>query len=188
MFANASRHYCDQGQSRQAGSNGFTLIEIIMAISLASVLGLFTIQFVSQAARATQLSKTQKDLVDAGKLAMEYMVRELRAADTTHNPFVVTTTSIKFDKLIAFEQDTNKCQIEYSYSAGSLKRTTHAGSDTACSTFSGTTVTTLATGITSFAITESVGDPNYYVITMTLTGSEGNTFQLESAVRPRSKA
>ena len=188
MFASASRHYCDRGQSRQAGSNGFTLIEIIMAISLASVLGLFTIQFVSQAARTTQLTRTQKDLVDAGKLAMEYMVRELRVASAKNNPFVVTTTSIKFDKLTSLAQDTNKCRIEYSYSAGTLKRTTHTGSDAACSTFTGTTVTTLATGITSFSITAPVGDPNYYTITMTLTGPEGNTFQLESAVRPRSKA
>ncbi len=168
-------------------ARGFTLIEIILAIVLASILGIFTIQFVSQIARTTDLTAGQKELVDEGKLAMEFLVRELRAADETNNAIALATPSITFDKLSAYEQDTNVCQINYDLVSNTLQRTTRAGADATCSSFTGSTTTTLASGVTSFTIVKTAtGSTFYYVITMELTGSEGNTFQLETAVRPRS--
>ncbi|KMP10946.1 hypothetical protein UZ36_05985 [Candidatus Nitromaritima sp. SCGC AAA799-C22] len=162
---------------KERTDRGFTLVEIVVVIVLMGILGVFTVQFISQAARANQLTADQKDIVDEAKLAMEFLTRELRMADTTTNAIVQTATSVLFDKLSAYEQDTNISQIQYSYNSGTqtLSRTSNA------------VTTTVATKITAFDITKTTnGDgKDFYVITMTLTGAEGGTFKLISGVVPR---
>ena len=150
---------------------GFTLVEMIAAIVLLGIMGLFSTQFISGAAESNRLVSGQKALVDDAKLAMEFMVRELRVASEDDNDISLSTPSITFDKYSALTVDTDTTQINYNLVGTNIVRT----SDVA-----GTT--TLASQVTAFSITES---GNVYTISMTLTGSNGESFTLTSAVQPR---
>ncbi|NIP99654.1 MAG: prepilin-type N-terminal cleavage/methylation domain-containing protein, partial [Nitrospinaceae bacterium] len=46
---------------------GFTLIELILGIVVAGLLGLFTLQYLSRVAQTNQLLSGQKTLVDEGQ-------------------------------------------------------------------------------------------------------------------------
>ena len=157
--------------------DGFSLVEVIVAIVLMGVMGMFTVQFISGAARTNQLSSGQKNLVDEAKLAMNFMVRELRMADNRTDAITVTSTSIQFSKLSGYEQDTNTSLISYSYNsgAGTITRT------------SGAVTTTVATQVTGFTITETTNSDSktYFTIKMQLTGPNGENFTLASGVVPR---
>ena len=174
---------------KQKRPHGFTLIELIMAISLSSILALFSIQYVSQAALVNQMVSGQKELVDQAKVAMEFLTRELRFANlspatavqcgATPVDCVVATsyTSITFDKIIEDQVnprriDTGSTNITYAYNsaAQTLERT-------------GEATATLAFSVTAFSVT--VDDNGLYKLVLELAGSVGTNFKLVSAVRPR---
>ncbi|MBC8285292.1 MAG: prepilin-type N-terminal cleavage/methylation domain-containing protein [Nitrospinae bacterium] len=150
---------------------GFTLIEMIAAIVLLGIMGLFSTQFISGAAESNRLVSGQKALVDDAKLAMEFMIRELRvASEDLTNISLPSSTSITFDKYSALTVDTDTTQINYNLVGTNIVRT------------SSNATTTLASQINTFSITKS---GNVYTITMILTGSNGESFTLTSAVQPR---
>ncbi len=159
-------------------ASGFTLIEMISAIVLLGVIGIFSTQFITGISQSARQTTTQKGLVDDAKLAMEFLLREVRVASENSNDIAIssspTAANITFDKFNGYTVDTNANSIAYNWTSASkaLTRT------------SGTTTTTLATQITSFTIVETSTD--FYVFTMTLTGPNGENFTLESGVRPRS--
>ena len=159
---------------------GFTLIEIILAIILLGIIGVFSTQFITGISQSAQLTTSQKGLVDDAKLAMEYILREVRVASENNNDIVYTSTptstSITFDKFNGYAVDTNSTAINYSWNS-----TTKALTRT-----SGSTTTTLATQVYSFTIVESPAvDSDFYVFTITLEGPNGENFTLQSGVRPR---
>lgn len=160
---------------------GFTLIEIILAIILLGIVGVFSTQFITSITQSAQQTTSQKGLVDDAKLAMEYILREVRVASENNNDITysssATTTSITFDKFNGYTVDTNATAINYSWDSTTkiLTRT------------SGLVTTTLATQVSSFTIAESPAvDSDFYVFTLTLQGTNGENFTLQSGVRPRS--
>lgn len=153
---------------------GFTLIEMIAAIIVLGIMGIFSTQFITNITRSSQLSTGQKELVDEAKLAMEYLVRELRVANDIAN-ITYTTNSITFDKYSGYTEDTNATAITYALIGSSLQRTSAA------------IPTTLATQVTGFTVAESPSTGSgFYVFTITLQGPNGENFTLKSGVRPRS--
>lgn len=160
---------------------GFTLIEIILAIILLGIIGIFSTQFITSITQSAQQTTSQKGLMDDAKLTMEYILREVRVASENNTDIVYssspTTTSITFDKFNGYTVDTNATAINYSWNSTTkiLTRT------------SGLITTTLATQVTAFTIVESPAvDSDFYVFTLTLQGTNGENFTLQSGVRPRS--
>ncbi len=159
---------------------GFTLVEMIADITLVGVMGLFSIQFITGAAESNRLASGQKGLLDDAKLAMEFMIREIRVANIITTtvppgvPIVVSAgnDSITFNKFGGLVVDTNATQIRYFKDGTAIKRTSN-----------GTNETTLADQVTAFTVTKS-GD--FYTLSMTLAGPNGENFTLKSGVRPRS--
>lgn len=157
---------------------GFTLIEMVAAIVLLGIMGLFSTQFITGAAESNRLVSGQKGLLDDAKLAMEFMVRELRVAnvDTDNSGAVINVSgtagnnSISFTKYGGLTLDSTTA-ITYSRVGSTIQRTAAA-------------TTTLATQVTGFTIVEESSD--FYRIAMTLAGPNGTNFTLESGVRPRS--
>ncbi|MBT5631355.1 MAG: prepilin-type N-terminal cleavage/methylation domain-containing protein [Nitrospina sp.] len=166
---------------------GFTLIEMISAIVLLGIMGIFSTQFITSITQSARQTTGQKGLVDDGKLALEYLIREVRVASEENNDIVYSDTgsaaSITFDKFVSYSEDDSKTGITYSWNSGTKTLTRTSGTD---GTTPGT-VTTLATQITSFTVAEtpSVGS-DFYIFTMTLQGPNGENFTLQSGVRPRS--
>jgi prepilin-type N-terminal cleavage/methylation domain-containing protein len=163
-------------------ANGFTLVEIIAAITLLGIMGIFTTQFITSIAQSTQLTTAQKGLVDDAKLAMEYLIREVRVSTADDNDILysstATTAFISFDKFNGYTVDTNKAVIRYDWNSTSKTITRTSGV--------GGVVTTLAAQVTSFTVAESpsVGSL-FFIFTMTLEGPKGENFTLKSGVRPR---
>jgi MSHA biogenesis protein MshO len=160
---------------------GFTLIEMVAAIVLLGVIGIFSTQFITGITQSAQLTTAQKGLVDDAKLALEYIIRELRVASEENSDINIssspTTVSITFDKFTGYTVDTNATSIVYAWdnTSKALTRT------------SGATTTTLATQVTNFTASEfPATGSNFYVFAMTLQGPDGENFILESGVRPRS--
>jgi prepilin-type N-terminal cleavage/methylation domain-containing protein len=163
--------------------DGFSLVEMISAIVLLGIMGIFSTQFITSITQSAQETTGQKGLVDDAKLAMEFLIREVRVASEDDNDILYSDTgtvaSITFDKFVGYTVDTNATQIKYAWDSTSKALTRTSG-------VSGTP-TTLATQVTSFTVAESpsVGS-KYYIFTLTLEGANGENFTLESGVRPRS--
>ncbi len=158
---------------------GFSLVEMISAIVLMGIMGLFSIQFITGAAESNRLVAGQKGLVDDAKLAMEFMLREIRVSNSATNVIAFTdagsTASITFDKFSGLDVDTNASQIVYSWSGTTLIRTSNS------------VVTTLSDQVTDFSITKTTSaGSEYYTFSLTLEGSNGESFTLDSGIRPRS--
>lgn len=164
-------------------NQGFTLVEMVISITIMSIVAMFSMQYLSRTAQMNQLITGQKALVDEGKIAMEFITREMRFAINTPTcgvgkvACVIGTgyPAITFDKYIEspvdpLRKDTNGSQIEYILNGTTLNRT------------SGAVTTTLATGVTAFTVTET--STNFYDVVLTMTGSQGQSFSLESAVKP----
>lgn len=165
-----------RGLSRNG--RGFTLIELILAIAMVAVIGGFSIGYVVNLTQMSQLTATQKFLVDEAKLSMEYMTRELRMASESATAIVVNpggTPGVQFDKLNAYPKDPTTTAIKYAWNSVSktLQRTTAGG----------TITTTLSSNVSAFSVARSA---DLFTIAMTLTGPDGETFTLTSAVIPRS--
>jgi prepilin-type N-terminal cleavage/methylation domain-containing protein len=159
--------------------SGFTLVEMVISIVLFSVLGLFSINFITSAAETNRLVAGQKALVDDAKLAMELMFREVRLANTSTHPIAFTDTgasaSITFYKFKGHSKDTSTGPITYNWTGSSLTR-------------SSTVTTTLANQVADFSITKTTesGGGEYYKFSLTLQGSSGQSFTLNTGIRPRS--
>ena len=164
--------------------HGFTLIEIVIAISLMSIIGLFSIQYLARVAQMNQAVVAQKALVDEAKTAMEFITREMRVAINTPSCGIIPGTcvtgtaypAITFDKYLetpinTLRKDTNATAVKYSFSSGVLTRT------------SGAVTTTLAANVTGFTVTPV--SANFYKIILTLAGSKGENFSLEASAKPR---
>ncbi len=163
---------------------GFTLIEIVITLVVMSVMGTFSIQYFSEVARMNKKVVAQKNLVTRAKIAMELLTREMRVAQNTptcgSTPVTcVTSTSydgITFDKYLespvsALRKDTNASSIKYYLSGTTLYRTSNA------------ITTTVATNVSGFTVTPT--STNLYKFILSMTGSDGENFSLESAVKPR---
>jgi len=92
-------------------SKGTTLIELIVAIVLLGVIGLFTFQFLGSSVETYIMASRQAGRLAEAKLAMERMAREIRDAGTfvrispnslniikSHSTAVDSTTNITFQK------------------------------------------------------------------------------------------
>ncbi len=156
--------------------SGFTLIEMIAAITLLGVMGLFSTQFLTGAAQTTSLASAQKGLMDDSKLAMEFMIREIRVASTTitgGQPIDITgNNQITFDKLSALAVDGDLTQIQYIQVGSNINR------------ISSNQTTVMATNVASGGLNITANN-NFYTISMTLAGTNGENFTLVSGVRPR---
>lgn len=162
--------------------SGFTLIEMVAAITLLGIMGIFSTQFITSITQSARLTTAQKGLVDDAKLAMEYLVREVRVATEGNADITYTSTastaSITFDKFVGYTVDTNAIGIVYSWNSTTKALTRKSGAAAA---------TTLATQVTSFTVAESPSaGSDFYIFTLTLQGPNGENFTLESGVRPRS--
>jgi prepilin-type N-terminal cleavage/methylation domain-containing protein len=156
---------------------GFTLVEMVAAIVLLGVMGMFSTQFITGAAQSNRLVAGQKDLLDDAKLAMEFLVRELRVAniDTSNSGAVISVTGAAGSNIISFTKYSgltvdSATAITYSRVGSTIQRT-------------GTATTTLASRVTGFTVTNN---SNHYTIIMTFAGANGTNFSLEAGVRPRS--
>ncbi|MBA4393786.1 MAG: hypothetical protein C0407_09570 [Desulfobacca sp.] len=145
---------------------GFTTIEFIISIVILGILGIYTFSFLGDSMGAYVRVKEHKTLYDEGRLAMEYMVREIRDANQTAAITVVSNTSITFTKL-----HPSAMTITYSLTSGTLNRV-----------YSGTFA--LAGRVQTFSPTVSGTAPNQ-LVTLDLTLSGRGVIRIRTTIYPR---
>jgi prepilin-type N-terminal cleavage/methylation domain-containing protein len=90
----------DKRKSPQAGEAGFTLVEMIIVLVLASILSVFVFQIFTKCLKAQISMQERKERSDDAVLVLERISREIRAADTINNA--------SNNKLIIVRADTGK--------------------------------------------------------------------------------
>ncbi len=159
---------------------GFTLIEIIISIVLASVVGTISMKYVLDIVNLNQMHAQKKDMIDEAKLGLEYLIREIRFAKTT--PAIScgtlggactigsTYNAIFFDRGPLLQDTTDPRSISYSLSSTNLVRT-------------GSSSQNIATNVSGFTV--EVVESNLFRFTLSLSKSTGETYSIQAAVRPR---
>jgi prepilin-type N-terminal cleavage/methylation domain-containing protein len=159
---------------------GFTLIEIIISIVLASVVGTISMKYVLDIVSLNQAHAQKKDLVDEAKLGMEYLIRELRFAKST--PAISCGTlggactvgssysAIFFSRGPLLQDSTDPRAVSYSLVSSSIVR-------------AGASSQNIVNNVTGFTI--NVVETNLFQFTITQSKSTGETYSLQASVRPR---
>ena len=91
-------------QNTQGAEAGFTLLELIIVLTLASILGTFVFSIISKSLAAQINMQTKKEMSDAAVLSLARISRELREAKTIHT---TGTGELIFEKKITSSKDTN---------------------------------------------------------------------------------
>ncbi len=141
---------------------GFTIIELIIVIVILGILGVYTFSFLGDSMGAYVRVQEHKILYDEGRVAMEFMVREIRDGNQNKN-IDIHSGRINFHK--CHPSDT---AIEYKLDNGILKRNNRA----------------LAGNVTSFTPSVSGTAPNQ-VVSLDLTLSGRGTIRFRTAIYPR---
>jgi len=94
-----SRH-----KSPRSGETGFTFIELIIVLVIASILGIFTFQTITKCLASQINMQNRKERSDDAISSMERMNREIREAKTI---FYANTDILYFKKNVPSGTDTN---------------------------------------------------------------------------------
>jgi prepilin-type N-terminal cleavage/methylation domain-containing protein len=95
------KHKCQNTQGAEAG---FTLIELIMVIALASILGTFVFSIITKSLAAQINMQERKERSDDAVLSLERIGRELREATDISN---IATNQLIFEKNVTSSTDGN---------------------------------------------------------------------------------
>ena len=104
-------------KSPQVGEAGFTLIEMIIVILVASILGTFIFQILTKSLGAQIAMQTRKERDDDAIMAIEKISREVKEAKTIS----VVTNILTLEKNVTSNADTN-LHVEYWLNASTLRR------------------------------------------------------------------
>ena len=161
-------------KSPQMGEAGFTLIEMIIVIVLASILGIFIFQVLTKSLGAQIAMQTRKERDDDAILVLEKISREVKEAKTIS----VGTNILTLEKNVTSNADTN-LHIEYWLNASTLRResaTTAGGLPGSVTSTSGNIV---AENVTAF-IVNAIGG-TFIKINLTIDGGS----EWETKIYPR---
>jgi type II secretory pathway pseudopilin PulG len=93
----------------------FTLIELVMVITVVGIVSILLAPFISTAVDAWIFNNSERDVIFSGRLAMNRMVREIRRIKNTSS--ITTFTQTEFDFV-----DISNTRIDFRQSAASLLR------------------------------------------------------------------
>ncbi len=136
-------HRKHKRKSSRSGEAGFTLIEIIIVMVLASILGIFIFGVLTKSFVAQRSMQVRKERSDDAIITLERINREFREAKQL---WFVINNLLMFDKKITSSADTN-LSIKYQLTANTLTRY----SDTSAGAVWGsTTGDVIATNVSAF--------------------------------------
>jgi len=92
-------------KSTQNGEAGFTMIELVIVLVLASILGTFIFQIVTNSLNTLITMRTRKERADDAILVLEKISREVKEAKTINS---VGSNTLIFEKNATSSADTNK--------------------------------------------------------------------------------
>ncbi len=138
-------HRKHKRKSSRSGEAGFTLIEMVIVVVLASILGIFVFGVLNKCLSAQIDMQRRKERSDDAILSLERINREIREANTI--PLALTDLLL-FTKRITSSADTN---LSIKYQLNTATNTLIRFSDTSAgAVFASTTGDVIATNVTGF--------------------------------------
>ena len=153
-------------------SQGFTLIEIIVVIVILSIVSGITIKFLVDSLRIYTMTVNQKALLDEAKLALERMCRDIRDANNITGS---TASSITFTRTNATAQDAANESLTFRLTGSTLEKVKTSPA----------AVRTMADNVNTFTVTRGADNEITLLLTLRLTGSEGENVTLQTKVYPK---
>ena len=162
-------------------NKGFTLIEIITAVVIMAVLGIFGYRFLSTSVHTYSMMEKQKSLYDEAAMAMERISRELRDAESISVPAsgASGSTLVTFTKShLSPAEPATYTTITFELTSGILERTAEG-------TPTGTHTENLAEKVSTFTVARGTSPADEITITLTLQETTGESITLRSYIYPK---
>ncbi len=174
-------HRKPKRKSPQGGEAGFTLIEMIIVIVLASILGTFIFQILTKSLSAQIAMQKRKERADDAVLVLDKISREVREAKEVTVPVNASssnTSTLTFEKNETSSSDTN-LHVKYMLSTNKIKR--YSATSDELGTATGYVV---AENVDTFTVTKESGGGGSDRIVIGLTFTNGSEWQTK--IYPRS--
>lgn len=160
-------------QSTQNGEAGFTTIELVIVLVLASILGTFVFQIATNSLDTLISMRKRKERADDAVLVLEKISREAKEAKTINN---VGSNTLIFEKNVTSSVDTNKF-VKFIRNTSTNRLRRQSAADIASLPGNSTSGNIVAENVTVFNTSSEAGSAgNRIVITLELSsGSEWET-------------
>ena len=175
-------------KSPQVGEAGFTLIEMIIVIVLASILGTFIFQVLTKSLGAQIAMQTRKERADDAILVLEKISREVREAKEVTVPVDDTssnTSTLTFEKNV-----TPSVHVKYMlvldsgiYKIMRYSATSASGLSSATGNVVAENVKYVSSADTGFTVTKVAGGGSNDIIVLSLDFTNGSEW--ETKIQPR---
>ncbi len=157
---------------------GFTLIEIMIAIVILSLISSITIKFLIDSLKIYTMTVNQKRLYDEGKLALERMIRDIRDARTITTPSPGgsgNTMTFQRTHPTGTGQDGANEILTYQLIGTTLEKVKSSPAATS----------PLASNVSAFTVTRGAGGSDEITLSLTLTLGTGENVFLQTKVYPK---
>jgi prepilin-type N-terminal cleavage/methylation domain-containing protein len=164
-------------KSPQGGEAGFTLIEMIIVMVLASILGIFLLQIVTKSLSAQIAMQKRKEMADDAVLVLERISREVREAKEVTVPVDASSSNTS---TLTFEKNVTPSEhVKYMLVLDSDIYKIMRYSATLASGLSSATGNVVAENVDSFTVTKESGGGGSDRIDIGLTFDEGSEWQTQ---------
>lgn len=157
-------------------SKGFTLIEIVVVITILAIASTIMIYFLINSLKAYTMAANQKNLFDEGKLALERMVRDIRDARSITTPAAGSSgNTIVFQRTHATAQDGTDETLAFRLTGTTLEKVKTSPAATS----------PLASHVSSFTVARGAGGNDEITLSLTLSLGSGENVTLQTKVYPK---
>lgn len=161
-------------KSTQNGEAGFTMIELVIVLVLASILGIFVFQIVTSSLKTLITMRTRKERADDAVLVLEKISREVRTANNINNAG---------DNILIFKSaDTGKA-VKFIRNTSTSRLRRQSAADVASLPGSSSSGNIVAENVSVFNCSSEAGSGSINRVVIDLQFSDGSEW--ETKVYPR---
>ncbi len=169
----------DKRKSPQAGEAGFTLVEMIIVLVLASILSVFVFQIFTKCLKAQISMQERKERSDDAVLVQEKISREIMEAEAVW----ASTKRLRLQKHVTSNADTNLF-VEYWLNQSTLRRQSATGAAGVPGNIASNSGNIVAENITSFIVTTSTSyGSSVNLVLINLAFADGSNWRIKTQPR-----
>ncbi len=166
-------------KSPQAGEAGFTLVEVIIVVVLASILSVFMLQIFTKCLKAQISMQERKERSDDAVLVQEKISREVMEAEAVW----ASNKRLRLQKNVTSNADTNLF-VEYWLNQSTLRRQSASSASGVPGNIASNSGNIVAENVASFTVTTSQSyGSSVNLININLAFSDGSSWRIKTQPR-----